>query len=111
MRMMLLAAAAVVAVAIPAAPAAAEGSHGPGFHSGSRTQFVDHRSLGHDGRRDGRRHRRDGTDVFIGDWGYSDWTVYNDRAFRSDGYNDWWHDRPDRSFPRWVTSGRCDRQC
>ena len=23
-------------------------------------------------------------------------------AWRSNGYNDWWHDQPWRSYPRWV---------
>jgi len=24
------------------------------------------------------------------------------RSWDSDSYNDWWHDRPDRAYPRWV---------
>jgi hypothetical protein len=24
------------------------------------------------------------------------------RSFSEDHWNDWWHDRPDRAFPRWV---------
>jgi hypothetical protein len=48
------------------------------------------------------RHGRDGFNcASYGDyWGY-----YNpdfNRSWDSDSYNDWWHDRPDRAFPRWV---------
>ncbi|HEV2595436.1 MAG TPA: hypothetical protein VGU01_09590, partial [Sphingomicrobium sp.] len=25
-----------------------------------------------------------------------------DRSWNSDSFNDWWHDRPDRAYPRWV---------
>ena len=33
-----------------------------------------------------------------------------DSAFRPDGFNDWWHSRPDRSEPRWLRSNNCERQ-
>ncbi len=34
-----------------------------------------------------------------------------DTLWRSGGFNDWWHDRPDRAFPRWVRNNRnCERQ-
>ncbi|MFL6728848.1 MAG: hypothetical protein ACJ8EZ_02835 [Sphingomicrobium sp.] len=61
-----------------------------------------------------RRHhgdRRDRVDV-IGGWGWSDgdWAYYNNRTWDSDSYNDWWHDRPDRSFPRWMQHNQnCER--
>ncbi|HEY0630332.1 MAG TPA: hypothetical protein VGD23_13485, partial [Sphingomicrobium sp.] len=76
--------------------------HGVTIHSGP--QFVQPRegSGGFDRRR-GR-----GSDVIVGTWG-GEWALYNNRSFESDSYNDWWHDRPDRSYPRWVTSGKCDR--
>jgi len=25
-----------------------------------------------------------------------------DRSWAPDSFNDWWHDRPDRAYPRWV---------
>lgn len=35
--------------------------------------------------------------------GYYDEGDYDaNRSFDPDKWNDWWHDRPDRSFPRWV---------
>jgi len=49
--------------------------------------------------RDHRRHDRRGDD-FFGGWGYYDSDL--NRSWASDSYNDWWHDRPDRAFPRWV---------
>ena len=42
----------------------------------------------------------------------SEWALYNNRAFDPDSYNDWWNDRPERAFPRWVQEqharGTCD---
>ena len=71
---------------------------GNGFHGG----------FGHDGR-DGHRRRRSGT-VVVGGWGNEGWAMYNNRTFEPDSYNDWWHDRPDRAFPRWMQSnGNCQR--
>jgi hypothetical protein len=29
-----------------------------------------------------------------------------DRSWNSDSFNDWWHDRPDRAYPRWVWHNR-----
>ena len=64
-----------------------------------------------DGRRgDGRRHR--GGDCIAGGWGWygGEWALYNNRSWESDSYNDWWHDRPDRAFPRWVQNNQnCER--
>src|ERR1044071_686488 len=36
------------------------------------------------------------------DWYGGEWALYNNRSWDPDSYNDWWHDRPDRAFPRWV---------
>lgn len=33
-----------------------------------------------------------------------------DSAWRSEGFNDWWHSRPDRNEPRWLRSNNCERQ-
>ena len=63
-----------------------------------------------------RRTRRDGRfRCQFGDgFAYADgeWALYNNRAFDPDSYNDWWNDRPDRAFPRWVQEqharGTCD---
>ena len=34
-------------------------------------------------------------------YGYGDFD--GNRAFDPDKWNDWWHDRPDRAYPRWMT--------
>lgn len=35
--------------------------------------------------------------------GYDDEGDFDgNRSFDQEKWNDWWHDRPDRSFPRWV---------
>jgi hypothetical protein len=48
-------------------------------------------------RNDMRRSRRSSL-VFFDDYGDYD----ANRSFDPDKWNDWWHDRPDRSYPRWV---------
>jgi hypothetical protein len=66
------------------------------------------------GRERGRHHHgSSGCDVLVGGWGYVDgeWARYNNRSWDPDSYNDWWHDRPDRAFPRWVWSNQdCARR-
>ena len=102
MRALLLGlAASAAAMALPGA-AAAEGS--------DRLEFVGVSSTNsgivsghHDGRF--RRHRgHDGT-VVVYDRDYQ-----GDSSWRSDSFNDWWHDKPERSYPRWMVSNQnCDR--
>ena len=64
----------------------------------------------HDGRRhrdgDRRRRHRDFDDgVFVGGWAYGP-DLVNNRSWEADSFNGWWHDRPDRAYPRWVRSNR-----
>jgi hypothetical protein len=62
------------------------------------------------GRGDGRRARQT---IIIGDYGYrgGNWADANNRGFEADSYNDWWHDRPDRSMPRWLSQNQgCERR-
>lgn len=77
---------------------------GGGFHTG----------FGHGGFGDGdfkgvRRHR--GSGASHGVWvNGGQWAQYNNEAFRSNSYNDWWHDSP-RSQPAWVRNNQdCSRQ-
>jgi len=119
MQRMLLGLAATAAVIVPAVPAQAERWSDPGLvaaasvavHRGSsgfdtsaiRRQWTDGRHRGHDRRR--HRDRFDDT-VFIGDYYYED-----NPAWQAEGYNDWWHERPSRSTPRWVRNNEsCERQ-
>jgi hypothetical protein len=111
---MLLSLAVVVAASVPATAVQA----GETFSFSGQTQFVDSNRSGmrvfnDRGRRsDHRRGRRSDT-VVIGDLGYygGEWALYNNRSFESDSYNDWWHDRPDRAYPRWMSNNQdCQRQ-
>jgi hypothetical protein len=55
-------------------------------------------------RHDRRRHRGSG-DTLILDREYQ-----GDTAWRADSYNDWWHERPHRSYPAWMTRNQnCER--
>ena len=63
---------------------------GPAFGQGMADRHGDRDHRRHDRRRDG----------FFGGWGYYDPDLH--RSWASDSYNDWWHDRPDRAYPRWV---------
>jgi hypothetical protein len=38
--------------------------------------------------------------------GFYDANYDIDRSWDSDSFNDWWHDRPDRAYPRWVWHNR-----
>ena len=128
MRALLLAATAAVA-ALAAAPAQAQFAGGPVAHGDRsngdfrRNGFVsdfgrfgcDPRGfrgfrIGDDGDDRDRRHRRDRRvlcDVSVGTfYEGGEWALYNNRTFEPDSYNDWWHDRPDRSFPRWTRNNQ-----
>ena len=60
--------------------------------------------------RDNRRDRRDfDRGDFIGPWNYS-YDFDGNRSFDPDKWNDWWHERPWRAYPRWVQSNR-NRDC
>ena len=116
MRMLLLGLAATAAIAIVATPAAAQNmsfaagptldSHHGGSHGVVLGNPRDGRfdcGVGRDGsRHHGRRDRRI-VECSSGVWvNGGEWALYNNRTFDSDSYNDWWHDRPDRAYPRWV---------
>ena len=124
MRMRLLGFAASLAAIVPAAPALAAAFDPPGsqftagasgvtVHRGRAGRFDgnfgDQRSHSRDGdwRRgdDDRRRRRGDDSIFIYD---RDWQ--GDSAWRANSYNDWWHERPWRSYPRWVSNNsNCER--
>jgi hypothetical protein len=97
-------AASIVAVAIPVAPAEAQEQ---GFVSRPPKSFHGDFAFRHGDfdRRDRRRHRDDGT-VFVYD---RDWQ--GDSAWRPESFNDWWHERPARSYPAWVQRNQdCQRK-
>lgn len=125
---MLLVLASLSAIALPS-PAVAQSlvdqgfseSNGSGrFHRGEigrvrgdvKLQGCDVRSgRGHRSDSGDRRDRR-GCEVSVGTWvDAGEWALYNNRSWESDSYNDWWHDQPWRSYPRWVSKNEdCQRQ-
>ena len=90
-----------IAVALPATTAQAEPAAFTGISIG--------KGGGHHGRRgDFRRGHRGNDDVVF----YDNYREYQgDTAWKSDSFNDWWHDRPDRAYPRWLTNNQnCERK-
>jgi hypothetical protein len=117
MRALLLGLAApLAAVTFAAAPAAAldpptarftaTTAAGVTIHHGLPAQFArgfDSDRPHGDHHRDHRR--RSGDSIFIYDRDYQ-----GDSAWKSDSFNDWWHDQPERSFPRWMANNQdCER--
>ena len=109
----LLAAASLAAFAVTS-PASAQSLAASGFNSmaGGQAFRTDlsrvHDQFGRtrlDNRHRHHRHIRDG--IVPGGFGYSGYNDYGDydanRSFDPDKWNDWWHDRPDRAFPRWMS--------
>ena len=123
MRAVLLGLAApLAAAAIPAAPAAALDPHSPQFAAGAAAGVSVHRGgpgrFDRDFRRGGRDRDRDGDRrrlrrardlIFVGPW-YESADFDGNRGFDPDRWNDWWHERPWLSYPRWVHSNEaCER--
>jgi hypothetical protein len=97
---LLVAATLGAALALPAAPSVAQHiaphSVGMGIANAKMADgAVRHR---HPGRRD-----LDGA-AFA--WGYDLQSSYDDRDWAPRSGNGWWHDRPDRAYPRWVQEQR-----
>jgi hypothetical protein len=128
MKAVLLGLAAGAALIVPAAPASAvhwsdptfiaaanvQVHRGPtgGSHdvnappAGRRGDFRRHGSGGHDG----RRHRDRDDDFADGGWWYYPQDFDGNRSFDPDKFNDWWHERTWRSFPRWTQNNQnCER--
>ena len=119
MNRVLLVSAASLAAAFVATPAAAEHWSDRGFPAAASVNvhrgggaFIDQRFRHHDRDRhdrhdrDGRRDRRDFDrgDVF-GPWDFA-YDFDGNRSFDPDKWNDWWHERPYRAYPRWVQHNR-----
>lgn len=63
----------------------------------------------HDNRSDHRFQRGPDGVASFGD--YELRSSYDDRDWAPQSANDWWHDRPDRAFPRWVLEQRARGTC
>ena len=108
MRIVLLAASASLAAFAAAAPAQAQSSTAGAF-VGVPPVNVHRGGANFDFRRDfdRRRHHRGFDNGFV----YLDREYQGDTAWKSDSFNDWWHDRPDRAYPRWMsTNQNCERK-
>ena len=118
MRALLPGLAAFATVTLTAAPAAAldppgarviaGSAHGVTVHHGLPPQYRSMLSESGDwrDRRDRRdRRRQQGDTVLIYDRDYQ-----GDTAWRANSYNDWWHERPERAYPRWMANNQdCQR--
>jgi len=108
MKTLLIGMAAAAAIVLPTSASAADSSwhgHGDGHmpqvhrHHGSPNQpvFVDPGV-------DLRHSHGDG----LSGW-YDLSSIDFNRSWAPNSYNDWWHDRPDRAYPRWVQHNEgCD---
>lgn len=116
MRAMLLGAALLAAAAVAASPAAAQSWTSAGIGAGSafagKSSGSGHAIGTGSGERrhhgDRRRNRGFEGGVVYGSW---DRDYQGDTAWRPDSFNDWWHERPNRAFPRWMQNNQnCERQ-
>jgi hypothetical protein len=115
---LLVASALGAALILSAAPAAAQHAVAVGIPNANSPDAIGGAALPRfgclpagDRHHRGRHDARSGCD--IGGWVYdsSQWALYNNRSWEPDSYNDWWHDRPDRAFPRWVQEQRGRGSC
>jgi hypothetical protein len=120
MKLRLLTAAALgAAVTVTTPPAGAQHAVAIGIPNATSPDMVGHRGGNFDfcrngDRHDGHRgHRNNGVNCVVDSYAYADgeWALYNNRSWEPDSYNDWWHDRPDRAFPRWVQEQRMRGTC
>ena len=106
------AAASIAAAALFASPAAAQ-IGGDAAAAANASGVMVHRGLGTgDGNKHDRPgHRRPGVVVVGGPWVSNEaWALYNNRSWEPESFNDWWHERPWRAYPRWMQANQqCDR--
>jgi hypothetical protein len=119
MQRALLGLAAIAAVA-SISPASGQSAAAAGFSASSGTGHIESLRGRPAARNDfgrfggGHHHHRH---IRVGDGfgfssGYNDYGDYDaNRSFDPDKWNDWWHDRPDRAYPRWMTRNQdCARR-
>jgi hypothetical protein len=122
MHLKLLTAAALAAWTLSAAPAGAQHRVAIGIPNAKSPDMIGSSPAGRafafcggvDRDRDGHHGRRDGrVNCVVDSYAYADgeWALYNNRSWEPDSYNDWWHDRPDRAYPRWVQEQRSRGSC
>jgi hypothetical protein len=109
---------AAIAAIVPPAPAQAQSSSSSSFaepSNGGWTATWSHHHHSGDGRFHGHVHQGLPPGYANSAYGYAAYTDYSDfdgnRGFDPDKWNDWWHDRPDRAFPRWMSRNQdCARR-
>jgi hypothetical protein len=102
-RVLLSAAAAALFSILPSAPACAGHSEAITIPDAKSFGEPPASSAQHQFNGNHRFHRGRGgrsADIIWG--GYDLQSSYDDRDWAPETGNDWWHDRPDRAFPRWV---------
>jgi hypothetical protein len=103
MRALLLGLAVSFATALPTAAEAIDTDH-PAFVGNSSVTI--HSGMTGSRDRNFRRHRNGDGSVLIYDRDYQ-----GDSMWRSDSFNDWWHDNPSRAYPHWMLGNQnCERQ-
>jgi len=109
-RLLLVAAVSAAAIALPATPAGAQSFVDTGVSVDPEASVKVHRGGGWN-RHERRRNRGFEGPIVVGNgWYGDDWAVNNNRSWNSDSFNDWWHDRPDRAYPRWMLNNQdCQR--
>jgi hypothetical protein len=119
-RLLLGAAAASIAAFTSASPALAQGVVTLGGLSSTSVHralpglgFATHGRGRHGDFRHGGNHFHH---IHVGDgmvgagWGYGGYDGYDyydvNASWQPDSFNGWWHDRPDRAYPRWMARNR-----
>ena len=113
MHRLLLGLSALAAATLPAAASAQQSTSSSTELTGraSRPSFGDFCRGDFRGDRDGRHHRGICRGDVVMDWYGGEWALYNNRSWEPDSYNDWWHDHPERAYPRWMSRNQnCARR-
>ena len=113
MNRLLLVTAATLIAALPTVSAQAADRSAPVFVGDSSARGDFRCDTGRRDHHDGRRDRRSGDCIFAGgNLGYLDYGDYDaNRSFNPDLWNDWWHERPSRAYPRWVQDAQARGTC
>jgi hypothetical protein len=101
------------AALIGTSPAASQSFTASSFNSVSSSGLIGVPAGSDFGRTGHRRHIHvDPRDFAYYESGYNDYGDYDaNRSFDPDKWNDWWHERPERAFPRWMSRNQdCSRR-
>jgi hypothetical protein len=101
------------AALIGTSPAVSQSFTASSFNSVSSSGLIGVPAGSDFGRTGHRRHIHvDPRDFAYYESGYNDYGDYDaNRSFDPDKWNDWWHERPERAFPRWMSRNQdCSRR-